>query len=114
MAHLVTEELARLPQFQRDAYDLIGRESLSVAETAEVMGTTPTAVKLRVHRALRGTAGRPWQEQAHSDAVARLLAAKASFRKRTAVIPWAAESARALGHRGRARRTHGTSDPRPS
>lgn len=61
MAHLVTEELARLPQSQRDAYDLIRREGLSVAETAEVMGTTPTAIKLRGHRvyeALRAVLGR--------------------------------------------------------
>jgi len=30
---------------------MVRHEGLSVAETAEVMGTTPTAVKLRVHRA---------------------------------------------------------------
>jgi RNA polymerase sigma-70 factor (ECF subfamily) len=50
MADRVRAELDRLPPAQRDAYDLVRREGLSVAETAEVLGTTPTAVKLRVHR----------------------------------------------------------------
>jgi len=60
MAGLVDAELARLPVAQRAAYDLIRREGLSVAETAEALGTTPTAVKLRVFRvseALRAVLG---------------------------------------------------------
>jgi len=61
MAGIVDAELGRLPVAQRAAYDLVRREGLSVAETAEVLGTTPTAVKLRVHRvyeALRAVLGR--------------------------------------------------------
>ncbi len=61
MAALVNAELRRLPEAQRAAYDLVRGEGLSVSETAEVLGTTPTAVKLRVHRvyeALRGVLGR--------------------------------------------------------
>jgi RNA polymerase sigma-70 factor (ECF subfamily) len=51
MAEMVKAELNRLPASQRAAYDLVREEGLSVAQTAEVLGTTPTAVKLRVHRA---------------------------------------------------------------
>jgi RNA polymerase sigma-70 factor (ECF subfamily) len=55
------EELDRLPQSQRDAYDMVRRDGLSVAEAAHRMGTTPMAIKLRVHRAyeaLRAVLGR--------------------------------------------------------
>jgi RNA polymerase sigma-70 factor (ECF subfamily) len=60
MAELVRAELDRLPAPQRAAYDLVRTEGLSVAQTAEILGTTPTAVKLRVHRVyqmLRGLLG---------------------------------------------------------
>jgi RNA polymerase sigma-70 factor (ECF subfamily) len=50
MADLVRAELDRLPAAQRAAYDLVRTEGLSVANAAEILGTTPTAVKLRVHR----------------------------------------------------------------
>jgi RNA polymerase sigma-70 factor (ECF subfamily) len=50
MADLVRAELDRLPPTQRAAYDLVRTEGLSVAHAAEILGTTPTAVKLRVHR----------------------------------------------------------------
>jgi RNA polymerase sigma-70 factor (ECF subfamily) len=50
MADLVRAELDRLPATQRAAYDLVRTEGLSVAHAAEILGTTPTAVKLRVHR----------------------------------------------------------------
>ena len=50
MAERVQVELERLPPAQRDAYDMVRHEGFSVAETAQVMGTTPTAIKLRVHR----------------------------------------------------------------
>jgi RNA polymerase sigma-70 factor (ECF subfamily) len=59
-AERVTAELDRLPEAQRQAYDLVRNEGLSVAQTAEIMGTTPTAIKLRVHRvyeALRAVLG---------------------------------------------------------
>jgi RNA polymerase sigma-70 factor (ECF subfamily) len=50
MIETVREELARLPVAQREAFDLVRREGLSVAQTAEALGITSTAVKLRVHR----------------------------------------------------------------
>ncbi len=62
MAGRVQERLDRMPEPQRAAYDLVRGEGLSVAKTAERLGTTPTAVKLRVHRvyeALRGVLGAP-------------------------------------------------------
>jgi len=43
--------LARLPASQRTAFQLIKQEGLSVAEAAQVLGTTVAAVKLRAHRA---------------------------------------------------------------
>ncbi len=42
--------LARLPESYREAIELTKFTGLSVAETAQVLGTTETAVKLRVHR----------------------------------------------------------------
>jgi RNA polymerase sigma-70 factor (ECF subfamily) len=50
MADRVRTELEHLSPTLRDAYALVRGEGLSVAETAEILGTTPTAVKLRVHR----------------------------------------------------------------
>jgi RNA polymerase sigma-70 factor, ECF subfamily len=44
-------ELERLPEAHRVAFDLIQRDGLSVAEAAQVLGITETAVKLRTHRA---------------------------------------------------------------
>ncbi len=44
-------ELDRLPASQRAAFELVKQEGLSMAEAAEVLGTTVTAVKLRAHRA---------------------------------------------------------------
>jgi RNA polymerase sigma-70 factor (ECF subfamily) len=44
-------ELQRLPENQRVAFELIKQEGLSVAEAAQVLGTTVAAVKLRAHRA---------------------------------------------------------------
>ncbi|HEY8075666.1 MAG TPA: RNA polymerase sigma factor [Labilithrix sp.] len=45
------EELERMPESHREAYLLVRQEGLSVAQAAEVLGTTSTAVKLRAHRA---------------------------------------------------------------
>jgi len=50
IAERVSRELERLPRSQTAAYDLVREDGLSVAEAAEVLGTTPTAIKLRVHR----------------------------------------------------------------
>jgi RNA polymerase sigma-70 factor (ECF subfamily) len=60
LATEVQRVLARLPHSQRAAFELIKNEGLSVAEAAQVLGTTVAAVKLRAHRAyeaLRGALG---------------------------------------------------------
>jgi len=44
-------ELARLPETQRTAFELLKQEGLTLAEAAQVLGVTTTAVKLRAHRA---------------------------------------------------------------
>ena len=51
VAERLGEELQRLPENQRVAFELIKQEGLSVAEAAQVLGTTVAAVKLRAHRA---------------------------------------------------------------
>jgi RNA polymerase sigma-70 factor, ECF subfamily len=51
LAKRVDSVLAKLPQSQRQAFELIKNEGLSVAEAAQVLGTTVAAVKLRAHRA---------------------------------------------------------------
>jgi RNA polymerase sigma-70 factor (ECF subfamily) len=44
-------ELESLPEKQRAAFELVKLDGLSLAEAAQVLGTTVGAVKLRVHRA---------------------------------------------------------------
>jgi RNA polymerase sigma-70 factor (ECF subfamily) len=51
MAAQVERELARLPESQRVAFELVKQEGLSLREAAQVLGTTVTAIKLRAHRA---------------------------------------------------------------
>lgn len=51
LARKIQAELARLPEAQRVAFELIKQEGLSLAQAAEVLGTTVAAVKLRAHRA---------------------------------------------------------------
>ncbi len=41
---------ARLPTRVRQAFELVNGDGLSIAEAAEVLGTTPSAVRLRIHR----------------------------------------------------------------
>jgi RNA polymerase sigma-70 factor (ECF subfamily) len=43
--------LARLPEAQRVVFELLKRDGLTLAEVAQVLGVTVTAVKLRAHRA---------------------------------------------------------------
>lgn len=50
-ARAVERVLARIPPMQRDAFVLLRYEGLSVEDAASVLGTTPTAVKLRAFRA---------------------------------------------------------------
>lgn len=51
LASRINAVLARLPESQRVAFELLKQEGLTVAEAAEVLGTTAAAVKLRAHRA---------------------------------------------------------------
>ncbi len=51
LAERAEEELEKMPESHREAYLLVRQEGLSVAQAAEVLGTTATAVKLRAHRA---------------------------------------------------------------
>jgi RNA polymerase sigma-70 factor (ECF subfamily) len=58
LADRLAATLARLPDSQRAAFELLKREGLTLAETAAILGVTVTAVKQRAHRAyvsLRGT-----------------------------------------------------------
>jgi RNA polymerase sigma-70 factor (ECF subfamily) len=50
IAQQLEASLDALPEAQRTAYLLVREEGLSVAEAAEVMGITATALKLRAHR----------------------------------------------------------------
>jgi RNA polymerase sigma-70 factor (ECF subfamily) len=47
----LTAALASLPENQRVAFQLLKLDGLSLAQAAEVLGVTVTAVKLRAHRA---------------------------------------------------------------
>ena len=51
IATRIRKELLRLPEAQRVAFELVKQEGLSLAEAAQVLGTTVAAVKLRAHRA---------------------------------------------------------------
>jgi RNA polymerase sigma-70 factor (ECF subfamily) len=51
LARQIQKELARLPETQRTAFELMRFDGLSHVEAAEVLGTTVSAVKLRAHRA---------------------------------------------------------------
>jgi RNA polymerase sigma-70 factor (ECF subfamily) len=47
----VQQRLNALPEGQRTVYKLLQQDGLSLKKTAEVLGTSVTAVKLRAHRA---------------------------------------------------------------
>ena len=51
LSERIQKVLLRLPSSQRTAFELIKQEGLTVAEAAQVLGTTVAAVKLRAHRA---------------------------------------------------------------
>jgi RNA polymerase sigma-70 factor (ECF subfamily) len=51
LARRLELELSKLPPAQRVAFELVKNEGLSMAEAAQVLGTTVAAVKLRAHRA---------------------------------------------------------------
>jgi RNA polymerase sigma-70 factor (ECF subfamily) len=50
-ARRLEEVLARVPESQRIAFELLKYDGLTLAEAAEVLGTTINAVKLRAHKA---------------------------------------------------------------
>jgi RNA polymerase sigma-70 factor (ECF subfamily) len=50
LSEALERALDAMPEAYREAIQLTKITGLSVAEAAEVLGTTPTAVKLRVHR----------------------------------------------------------------
>jgi RNA polymerase sigma-70 factor (ECF subfamily) len=51
LASRIESILEKLPHSQRVAFELIKQDGLTVAEAAQVLGTTVAAVKLRAHRA---------------------------------------------------------------
>ena len=51
LSEALRAKLDALPPLQREAFRLVREEGLSMAEAAEVLGTTAAAVKLRAHRA---------------------------------------------------------------
>jgi RNA polymerase sigma-70 factor (ECF subfamily) len=61
LASRLQQQLDGLPSRQREAFELVRLEGLSLGDAARVLGTTVGAVKLRLHRAdvaLRATRGR--------------------------------------------------------
>jgi RNA polymerase sigma-70 factor (ECF subfamily) len=46
----LAEELGKIPEQHREAFSLVQLDGLSMAEAAEVLGTTVPAVKLRAYR----------------------------------------------------------------
>lgn len=57
--------LEKLPSSQREVFELLRRDGLTLRQAAEVLGTTVMAVKLRAHRAtnaLRDVVGDPLVE----------------------------------------------------
>jgi len=49
-ARVLEQALARIPESQRLAFELLKYDGLSLAEAAEVLGTSVGAVKVRAHR----------------------------------------------------------------
>ncbi|MGH7287920.1 MAG: RNA polymerase sigma factor, partial [Myxococcota bacterium] len=47
----IEAQLERLPESHRVAFELLQKDGLSLREAAEVLGATPSAVKMRAHRA---------------------------------------------------------------
>ena len=66
LARRMSEELSRVSETDRTAFELVKCDGLSMAEAAEVLGTTANAVKLRAFRtaeALRATLGDEAREE---------------------------------------------------
>jgi RNA polymerase sigma-70 factor (ECF subfamily) len=61
-ADALQRRFASLPANQREAFELVKSDGLTLAQAAQALGTTITAIKLRLHRAyetLRSPAGEP-------------------------------------------------------
>jgi RNA polymerase sigma-70 factor (ECF subfamily) len=66
LARRIDDELGRLPEAHRVAFELVQRDGLSMAETAQVLGTSVATVKLRAFRtyeALRAALGAQVHEE---------------------------------------------------
>ncbi len=63
LAGLMEKELARLPEAQRVAFDLVKEHGMSIAKAAEMLGTTVPTVKLRTHRAYQALRGMMIREE---------------------------------------------------
>jgi RNA polymerase sigma-70 factor, ECF subfamily len=61
-ARQLAHDYGELPRLHREAFDLVKNDGLSLQQTAGALGTTVTAIKLRIHRAyqaLRGAVQEP-------------------------------------------------------
>jgi RNA polymerase sigma-70 factor (ECF subfamily) len=58
--------LCRLPPSQREAFELVKLEGLSLREAAEILGTTESAIKSSVHRASEALRGSLASDQARA------------------------------------------------
>jgi RNA polymerase sigma-70 factor (ECF subfamily) len=56
-ARALASGIDRLPSPHREAFSLVKFDGLSLEEAAQVLGTTVTAIKLRVHRAYQALRG---------------------------------------------------------
>jgi RNA polymerase sigma-70 factor (ECF subfamily) len=77
----VEQELARVPEAQRVAFELVQCDGLTMAEAADALGTTVAAVKLRAHRtylALRAALGDEVREELRGSAMSDDLAQRLS------------------------------------
>ncbi|CAN5483492.1 sigma-70 family RNA polymerase sigma factor [soil metagenome] len=50
LATLVAHAIGEMPVSQREAYALVREQGFSSSEAAEILGTTPNAIHLRMHR----------------------------------------------------------------
>jgi RNA polymerase sigma-70 factor, ECF subfamily len=56
-ARVLADGIERLASRNREAFSLVKFDGLSIEQTAQVLGTTATAIKLRIHRAYQALRG---------------------------------------------------------
>ena len=56
-AQRLARTLDEMPPLHREAFDLVKLDGLSLEQTAQVLGTSVTAIKLRIHRAYQSLRG---------------------------------------------------------